>query len=217
MKNLLIKEIRLAASPLSFIFIAASALAFVPGYPILLAPFFVCLGIFYSFQNAREANDVVYSMLLPVAKRDYVGAKYAFTLLIEGISFALTCGVTAVRATALSDSAAYAENPLMNATPFYLALVLLMFAAFNVVFLGLHFRTGWKIGIPFLSFCAVGIVLIFLGEASWHFPRLGFLHSQKIEKPALQFAALAVCAVIFALLTAVSKVLSAKRFEKIDL
>lgn len=217
MKNLLIKEIKLAASPLSFIFLAASALAFVPGYPILLAPFFVCLGIFYSFQNAREANDVMYSMLLPIAKRDYVRAKYAFTLTIEGISFVLISAVTAVRMTLLADAGAYAENPLMNATPVYLGFVLLMFAAFNVFFLSGFFRTGWKIGVPFVVFCAVGALIVFVGEALRHFPGLEYLHSQRIENAPLQFAALSAGIVLFFAATFISMKVSEGRFDKIDL
>ena len=43
-----------------------------PGYPILCGVFFITLGIFQSFQSAREANDIVFSALLPIAKRDVV-------------------------------------------------------------------------------------------------------------------------------------------------
>ena len=217
MKNLLIKEIKLAASPLSFIFIAASALAFVPGYPILLAPFFVCLGIFYSFQNAREANDVIYSMLLPIAKRDYVRAKFAFTVTVEAAAFVLISAVTAVRMTLLADTGAYAENPLMNATPVYLAFVLLMFAAFNVFFLSGFFRTGWKIGVPFVVFCIVGALIIFIGEALWHFPGMEYLHSQRIENAPLQFATLSAGLAVFCFATFISMKVCEGRFEKIDL
>ena len=117
-----------------------------PGYPILLGAFFVCLGIFYSFQNAREANDVIYSVLLPVKKTDIVKSKYLFVVILEGAAFALASALTALRMTALSGASPYLTNALMNASPFYLAIVLLIFAAFNTLFLGLHFRTGWKIG-----------------------------------------------------------------------
>ena len=83
MKKLLIKEIRLAASPLSFIFIAAALMTMLPGYPILMSAFFICLGLFYSFLNAREMNDVLYTVMLPVGKHDFVRAKYAFAVLIQ--------------------------------------------------------------------------------------------------------------------------------------
>ena len=43
MIQLLKKEMKLAASPLSYIFIVFGLMAFVPGYPILVSSFFVCL------------------------------------------------------------------------------------------------------------------------------------------------------------------------------
>ena len=60
-----------------------------PGYPILCSVFFINLGIFQSFQSAREANDIVFSALLPVAKREVVRGKYQFSVLIELCGFAL--------------------------------------------------------------------------------------------------------------------------------
>ena len=45
-RNLLSKEIKLAASPLAWLFISFSLMAFIPGYPILVAAFFICFGIF---------------------------------------------------------------------------------------------------------------------------------------------------------------------------
>ena len=53
MRNILLKEMRLSASLLSFLFIPFGLMFFLPGYPILCGVFFVTLGIFQSFQNAR--------------------------------------------------------------------------------------------------------------------------------------------------------------------
>ena len=50
MKNLLIKDFRLSASALTYGFLAASLMTMLPGYPILMGAFFICLGIFHSFQ-----------------------------------------------------------------------------------------------------------------------------------------------------------------------
>ena len=69
MINLLRKEMKLSASVLSYLFIAFGLMFFLPGYPILCGVFFVTLGIFYSFQNSRETNDIIYSILLPIAKK----------------------------------------------------------------------------------------------------------------------------------------------------
>ena len=104
MKNLLNKEFRLAASPLAYWFLLAALMTMLPGYPILMSAFFICFGVFHSFQNAREANDVLYSVLLPVQKRDIVRSKFAFTCVIQMIGFVLCAILTAVRMIALPDA-----------------------------------------------------------------------------------------------------------------
>lgn len=63
---------RLSALLLTYLFIGFGVMTLVPGYPILCGAFFITLGIFQSFQSAREANDIVFSALLPIAKRDVV-------------------------------------------------------------------------------------------------------------------------------------------------
>ena len=87
MNAMLRKEMCLSASVLSYIFLAAAVMTLIPGYPILCGAFFITLGIFQSFQSAREANDIVYSALLPVAKSDVVKGKFMFSVLIELLGF----------------------------------------------------------------------------------------------------------------------------------
>ena len=217
MTRLLNKEFRLAASPLSWIFLTAAAMTLLPGYPILMGAFFICLGIFQSFQNAREANDVLYTVLLPIRKQDFVRAKYAFACCIQLIGFVLMAALTALRMTVLSGGKAYVGNALMNASPLFLAFVLLIFAAFNLCFIGGFFRTAYKFGMPFLSFGIATLVLIFIGEALHFFPGLGFFNTTTGERLGLQFALLAVAAVLYALGTVLSCRASMARFETIDL
>ena len=83
MRNILRKEMKLSASPLSYFFILFGLMFFLPGYPILCGAFFVTLGIFQGFQSAREANDIVFSALLPIRKQDVVKGKYLFVCFIE--------------------------------------------------------------------------------------------------------------------------------------
>ncbi len=217
MKSLLIKEVRLAASPLSYIFLAAALLTLTPGYPILLGAFFICFGVFHSFQNAREANDTLYTALLPIKKSDFVKAKFAYTCSIQMIGFALCAVLTAVRMTALCAAAPYVNNAMMNATPLFLAFVLLIFAAFNRLFVGGFFKTAYKIGLPFLAFVVAALVLITLGEAMHHVPGLAFFNVPSGERLGLQLAITAVAAVLYAAVTGLSYAKAAKRFDEIDL
>ena len=62
MRNILLKEMKLSASILSYLFILFGFMFMLPGYPILMGAFFICMGIFHSFQNAREMNDVLYTI-----------------------------------------------------------------------------------------------------------------------------------------------------------
>lgn len=217
MKDLLIKELRLAASPLSYIFLVAALMTLLPGYPILMSAFFICFGIFHSFQNAREANDTLYTVLLPVKKSDFVRAKYAFTCLIQAVGFVLCAVLTAMRMTVLSAGKPYIDNALMNATPYFLTFVLLIFAAFNLLFVGGFFKTGYKIGIPFLYFGIAVFLLIGFAEILPHLPGLSFLRTPAGERLGLQFGLLAAAAVIYVIATDLACRQAVKRFEKIDL
>ncbi len=217
MKNLLIKELRLASSPLSYIFLVAGLMTMLPGYPILMSAFFICFGIFHSFQFSREANDTLYSVLLPIKKSDFVKAKYMFTCAIQLIGFLICAALTAIRMTALSGAAPYVHNALMNATPVFLAFVLLVFSAFNLLFVGGFFKTAYKIGMPFLSFGIAVFILIAAAEAMPHIPGLEFLRSPAGEKPGVQFAVLAAAAVVYSAVTYLACKKAQHRFEKIDL
>ena len=104
MLSILQKEMKLSASILSYLFILFGLMFMLPGYPVLCGAFFVSLGIFQSFQTAREANDIVFSALLPIAKRDVVKGKYLFVCLIEGCAFLLMAASVALRMTVFSQS-----------------------------------------------------------------------------------------------------------------
>ena len=217
MLNLLRKEISLAASPLSYLFIAAGVMFLIPGYPILCGAFFVTLGIFQSFQSMREANDIVFSALLPIAKRDVVKGKYLFSCFIEFCGFVVMEIATLLRMTALSDVSAYKNNALMNANPFALGLVLVIFGFFNLIFIGGFFRTAYKFAKPFVSYIVTAFIMIGTGEALHHFPGLGRLNAFGFEHIGLQICFFSSGAAIYALLTFLSYKSACRHFEKIDL
>ncbi len=217
MSALLKKELRLSALFLTYLFIAFAFMTLLPGYPILCGVFFITLGIFQSFQSAREANDIVYSALLPVAKSDVVKGKYLFTALIELAGFAVMAILTLVRMTALADAAIYRQNALMNANPFFLGAALFMFGLFNVIFLGGFFKTGYQLGKNFVIYIVVAFFAIGVAEAAHHVPGLGALNAFGFDRIGLQLLCLLAGAVCFALMTFLSYNKACKNFESIDL
>ena len=217
MKDLMTKEIRLAASPLSILFVAFAAMTLVPGYPILVGSWFVCLGLFYSFQSARENNDILYTVLLPIRKTDTVRVKFAFVCMIEAVSFVLIAALTVLRMTVLAEAAPYVNNVMMPANPVYLAFVLLIYAAFNVLFLGGFFKTAYAIGKPFIAFLIAGMLLVGIGETLHHLPWFAVLKATDRRSLLIQCGILAAAAVLYVLLTRGAYRKSLKRFENLDL
>ena len=217
MNALLKKEMRLSASILSYLFLGFSLMALLPGYPILCGVFFITLGIFQSFQSAREANDIVYSALLPIAKHDVVKGKYQFSILIELSGFFVMAVLTIVRMTVLSNSTLYRQNALMNANPFFLGMALLIFGMFNLIFIGGFFKTAYKFAKPFVTYIIMCFLLIGIAEALHYVPGFEAFNAFGFDHLALQLSLLLGGAMAYILLTAFSYKRACATFEKIDL
>lgn len=217
MRNILLKEVKLSASLLSFLFIPFGLMFLLPGYPILCGVFFVTLGIFQSFQNAREANDMVFSALLPISKRDVVKGKYLFTCTIELCSGLLMTLAVALRMTVFSDAAVYRSNALMNGNLFALGMAFVGFGLFNLIFVGGFFKTAYKFERPFVGYIIAVFLTIGIAEALHYIPGFGFLNAFGMEYFAVQLLLMGLGVVFYLAVTLLSYQKACKRFEKIDL
>ncbi len=217
MSALLRKEIRLSSMLLTWLFIGFGAMTMIPGYPILCGVFFITLGIYQSFLSAREANDILYSALLPVAKRDVVKGKYQFVMTVELCGFVLMAILTLFRMTILKDAAGYRHNALMNANLVYLGAALFVFGLFNVIFVGGFFRTAYKIGKPFVIYIIAAFLMIGVFEALHHFPGLAAVNAFGFDHIVLQMTLLLCGALLYAVMTLISYQKACEDFEKIDL
>ncbi len=215
MKNLLNKELRLSAHLLSYLFLAFSLMALIPGYPILLGAFFICFGLFQTFQNGRETNDVLYSALLPIDKKDVVKARYIFVCLIQIIAFLLMAGLTALRMVFFASATPYVNNAMMNSNPVFLAWTLLIFALFNTLFVGLFYKTAYKFGKPFVAFIVASMLAVCIAEVLHHLPGFGFLNT--LDRLPLQWMLMLFALAIFVFATIISCRTAQRNFELLDL
>ena len=216
-RKLLGKEIKLAASPLSWLFTAFALMTLIPGYPILVGSFFVCLGLFQSFQSSRENNDILYTVLLPVSKTDAVKAKYRFVVLIQMIAFAISAVITLLRLTLMTKATPYVTNPMMNANQAFLAYMLVIFALFNWLFLCGFFKTAYKFGASFILFIVVSFIVVIIGEVLHHIPGLTFLNATAPLTDPVMWGILGAAAVIYLIATLLSCKVAMKRFERVDM
>ena len=217
MRNILNKEIKLSAHILSFLFIAFGLMFFLPGYPVLVGSFFVSLGIFQSFQNARETNDILFSALLPIAKKDVVKGKYIFVCFIELCSLLVMSIAVVLRMTAFVNADVYRNNALMNANLFALGLAFIIFALFNLIFVGGFFKTAYKFGKPFVTYTIITFIVVGIGEALHYFPGLQILNSFGADSLMIQLILLMTGILLYVIITYLSYRKACSRFEKIDL
>lgn len=217
MNNVLKKEMTLGASPLTWFFVLFGLMFLIPGYPILYGVFFGCLGIYKSFQSAREANDIVFSVLLPVAKKDVVKGKYQFVCLIEFCSLALMTCITLIRMTIWKDAAVYRSNAMMNANFFAVGMAFVLFGCFNLIFVDGFFKTAYKFGKPFVVNMIVAFLLIGISETLHHIPNLGTVNAFGFEHFGLQCSLLTFGIILYVVMTIWSYQKSCKNFEQTDL
>lgn len=217
MRNILRKELKLSASVLSYLFVLFGLMFLLPGYPVLCGAFFSTQGIYKSFEYAREANDPVFSALLPIAKKDVVKGKYAFLCLIELCTLILMTVSVIIRMTVLKDAAVYRNNALMNANCFALGAAFFLFGLFNLIFAGGFFKTAYRLGRPFLSYIIVCFLSIGVFEALHHIPGLESLNAFGTEEITKQVLLLSAGITAWLLMTVLSYRGACKRFDKIDL
>lgn len=217
MRNVIRKEFCLSASALSYAFIVFGSLFFLPGYPVLISAFFVTLGIFQSFQKARESNDFEFSALLPIAKKEIVKGKFIFVCFIELCGGLLMFAAVLTRMTVLAYAAPYRDNALMNANLFALGLTFIIFALFNLIFVRGFFKTAYKFASPFVLYIILCFATIVVGEALHYFPGLAVLNAFGLDHILLQLILFFVSLTIYFVSTLLAYHCSCRDFEKIDL
>ena len=216
MKNLLMKEFKLATPVIAYLFIGFSLMTFIPGYPILCGAFFACLGIFQGYQINRDSNDILYSVLLPVSKSDVVKSKYLTAVVLQMVTFILCMIFTFVRMIVFPHAIVYENNVLMAANFIYLAFVLLIFACFNAIFIGGFFKTAYGIGKPFILFIVANFSIIAVAEALHHIPGLEWMNVLDFDFMTKQVISLVMAVGVYVAVTVISCRRSCLRFKKID-
>lgn len=215
MNNLIYKEFKLAVHPTSYIFLGLSLMLLIPNYPYYVVFFYQTLGIFFTFLNGNTTNDVFFTALLPIRKRDAVKARLVTVVIFELLQLLVSIPVALLRNLLIP-----AENAAgMEANLALFGLVLAMFGVFNRVFLPAFYKTAYKTGTPFLLACAAMTGFVVVAEALIQLipdlrAALDTTHpAYLLPQGGVFVAGLA----LFALLTAGAYAQAVKRFEQLDL
>lgn len=210
--TLLYKEMRLVAHPTSIVFAFLGCLVLVPSYPYSVIFMFGCLAPYITFLNARETNDVWYTAVLPVTKRESVLGKCLLVVffqlfqLLFSIPFAL-----------LRNTMNIANNPVgLDATVAWYGFGFILYAVFDLVFLTAFYKSGYKAGKSFILAAIPMVFLMVAIEATAHIPLLSWLDSNQPVHTQMQVPILIVGVICFTVLMTLAYQISAKRFTNVD-
>jgi hypothetical protein len=217
MKALLYKEFKLAAHPTTYLFLALGAMLLIPAYIYYVAFIYTCLGIFFIFLNGRENKDVLYTVSLPVRKRDTVKARVWMVVLVELVQLLVAVPFAIIGARINPNPSG---NPAgIEANMAFFGLVLIMFALFNLLYLPKFYQSAVKVGEALLLASIAVCVYIAAAEVAVQLvPVLKTTLDTNNPAMAPIQAGVLICGIIvFALSNWWTYKLSAANFEKVDL
>ena len=212
-KNLLLKELKLANLVLPVVMGSLCLLMLIPTYPLYVGLMYMCLAVFFTVMHFREANDVYFSMLLPIRKRDAVRARVLLCCLFETAQLVIAIPVAVLR------NVLYESNPAgIEANPALFGSALIMFTIFNFLLLTMHYKTAHNIGAPFVVAGVAVLLYISLAEVLIHIVPFLRTHLDVVgEHVGTQLIVLAIGAAVFVAGNILTYRIAAARFEKVDL
>lgn len=226
MKALIYKELKLSMHPICYLFIVLFPLMLlIPSYPLGIGFIYVltCYPILFLGANkGQQSNDLLYSTLLPVRKKDIVKARI-FTVIFMQVVFILVISALYPLARYINASvASTATNPQEYKIPglgldsfvLVLAIVIIGYAIADIIFFPIYYKKGKSIVMSTL-FTILGFV-VYIGVFTIGLPYIPGLEILNNIHLGIQFAILlAAIAISFALHIVVYKI-SSKRLENVD-
>ncbi len=233
MKALIYKEFRLAMHPICYVFIFLFPfLILIPSYPLAVGFIYVitCYPILFLGANkGQQSNDLLYSVLLPIRKKDVVLARI-FTVLFMQIvcmimmSLLLPFAIYIKKMILEANEIARASGEIIqdstipglgyNSFVLILAIAIISFAVCDLIFFPIYYRKGKSIVMSTL-FTIIAFI-IFIGVftiALPYIPGLEFINNLHL---LIQFIILLVAILISAFLHLLTYKISYKELEKVD-
>lgn len=231
MKALLYKEFKLAMHPICYVFICAFPLmVLIPTYPLGVGFIYLlcCYPILFLGANkGQQSNDLLYSTLLPIRKKDIVKARI-FTVAIMQFVYmvfmsALLPVALLIQKSIATDSGAVgsmtAGIPLQGFGS-VLAFGIIGFSIADLIFFPIYYHNGKSIVLSTLM-TILGFV-VYLGIFTIGLPYIpvvgeGFLkYFCSQEYLWVQFVFIGVALLVYAVLHYLVYKVSSKELERVD-
>lgn len=219
MKNFILKEIQLCLSPINYLFLFFTTMVLIPNYPGYVPFFYICLSVFFIFNNAEINQDILYSMILPIKKSDMVKSRCIILALYEFIALIFTSFLCILRNKyfSLPNDAGIELNLA------FFGFVLILLSLFHFVFLTSFYKKAEKPGFSFLKATILYWFLYLIFEFPiWLknvFPTQFFVRLDSIKKEdfLIQLPFLFFGVIFYIIFWFLTYKKSINHFEKVDL
>lgn len=226
MKALIYKEFKLVMHPICYVFILLFPFTIlIPSYPLGVGFIYVltCYPILFLGANkGQQSNDLLYSTLLPVRKKDIVMARIITVILMQVTFIALTSALypfARIINNLVSQSSPNLEdyaNPGLGLDSYVLllAVVIIGYAVADLIFFPIYYKKGKSIVMSTLSTILGFVVYIGIFTVALpYIPGLKILNNLHI---GIQFGVLAGALVTSLVIHIAVYKISSKRLEKVD-
>ena len=225
MKALLYKEFKLAMHPICYLFIALFPfMILIPGYPLAIGFIYVlsCYPILFLGANkGQQSNDLLFSTLLPVRKKDIVLARIitvifmqvafmAIMSLLYPIAYNFTGNIVDEETGKVLQNAGFS----LNSYVLVLAIALVGYAFADLIFFPIYYKHGKSI-VASTLLTILGFV-IYIGVTTIALPYIIGVEVCNSIPLWIQFVALAGAIVLSALIHFLVYKVSAKLLERVD-
>ena len=226
MKALLYKEFKLAMHPICYVFIALFPfMVLIPSYPIAVGFVYVLSAypiLFLGANKGQQSNDLLFSTLLPVRKKDIVLARIITVAVMQFAFMAIMSALYPLAYMSHNGVVDESTGQLMDLNVGFgmksyvlvLAIALIGFAIADLIFFPIYYRNGKSIVLSTLMM-VIGFI-IYLGVFTIALPYIIGIEACNSIPLWIQFVAFAGALVVYALCHFLVFKFSAKLLEKVD-
>ncbi|WP_314588180.1 ABC-2 transporter permease [Paenibacillus terrigena] len=217
MYNLVMKDLKLGVNPWFFALpLLMGALMLVPGWLYFLVPLYFCwITIPNMFAGFRTQNDLMFTTMMPVTKKDIVKARVTVIVILELLHLVLAMIYGMITIRLYPNLTYYFFAPHMG----FWGLCFVMLGIFNVIFISMYYKTAYKYGGA--TSASIAAAMLFAGIAQWIGVQNSFIsdtfNGSGADNTALQLSILIAGIVIFIAFTMIAYRIAVQRFLKVEI
>lgn len=226
MKALIYKEFKLAMHPICYVFIFLFPfMILIPSYPLGVGFIYIlaCYPVLFLGANkGQQSNDLLFSTLLPVRKKDVVFARIITVFFLQFatiLMMLILCPLAFFVRDLINSSGEEVIDVGIELDGFtsLIAIALIGFSLADLTFFPIYYKNGKSIVLSTLLTTLVFVLFIFIFSVFiFYIPGMEWYQNIVLGELWIQFILLLASLIIYVLLHYLVYRISSKRLEKVD-